>query len=139
MVGQVRSGKIVPYQTAVNVQVLLVYEGEHTLAATFKAAHYTHKLTTWAYRFGGWLLLFFAITCTSSLLQSLRKFYKLTISFQPTFFLFRLSRFSFTKPIFLVGCTRSKASSQRKPASFIINCANHNVNSVDISTSLAGW
>lgn len=69
VVGQLKNGKIVPYQTSVNVNVLLVYEGEHTLSAAFKAAHYNYKLTTWCFRFAGWLLLFFAITATSNLLH----------------------------------------------------------------------
>lgn len=48
-------------------------EGEHTLNNAFKAAHHTHRMHTWSFRFTGWLLLFFAITSTSTFLHILCK------------------------------------------------------------------
>lgn len=71
VVGMLQNGKIVPYPTTVNINVLLVFEGDLTLASALKAAHYSYKLTTWGFRFIGFVLLFFAITCTTALLQVL--------------------------------------------------------------------
>lgn len=68
-----QKGKIVPYPTSVNINVLLVFEGDLSLASALKAAHHSYKLTTWGFRFIGFVLLFFAITCTTALLQVLCK------------------------------------------------------------------
>lgn len=91
--GQVTKGKIVAYNTAVNVPVRMVLPGEHSVAAAFRTAHYSYKLNTWIVRFGAYLLLYFAVTCTSKLLHLLCKY-----------FFFRADEhFFFTKFIFLVA------------------------------------
>lgn len=58
---------MVPYVTSINTSVLILLAGRHTLDESFDAAHYERKLHAWALRCIGWILLFFAITCTSEL------------------------------------------------------------------------
>lgn len=91
VIGKLEHGKIVPFQTNVQIPVLLVMEGEHTLNDAFKAAHHTHRMHTWSFRFAGWLLLFFAITSTSTLMHILCKFY---------YFLFILNEYLFFRFFF---------------------------------------
>lgn len=70
VVGQLRGHKIVPYVSRYNVPVLLVESGEHTPERALKTAHYSLKMKTWSVRAIGWLLLFFAVTCTSSIISA---------------------------------------------------------------------
>lgn len=75
VVGKLEEGVIEPYitTTGVSQKVLLVYKGHHNLEEAFKQEHRSQRLTTWGFRFFGWMLLFFAITCTSNLFQILCK------------------------------------------------------------------
>lgn len=69
VVGKLENGKIVPYETSRKSKVLLVYRGEYSLKDAFKSEHHVQRLTTWGFRFIGWVLLFFGATCTASLLH----------------------------------------------------------------------
>lgn len=69
IVGKLDKGKIVPYQTNRMRKILLVYPGEISLTDVFKKEHHAQRLTTWGFRFIGWVLLFFGATCTASLLH----------------------------------------------------------------------
>lgn len=69
IVGQLHNGKVVPYVTSRNAKILLVYPGEISLAQVFKMEHHAQRLTTWGFRFVGWVCLFFGATCTASLLH----------------------------------------------------------------------
>lgn len=136
MIGKLENGKIVPFPTSVNVPVLIVLEGEHTIYSAIRSAHYAHKVSTWSYRFVGWLLLFFAITCLSSLLHLLRK----TIFF----FLMNNERrlcniflcFSISESSSPVNHTKSYKSSNRKFSSIFVDCIAYNINCLDISSSM---
>lgn len=70
IVGLLRDGKIVPYVSRFNVPVLLVHEGEHSPEKALKTAHYSLKMKTWMVRAIGWLLIFFAVTSTSSIISA---------------------------------------------------------------------
>lgn len=70
VVGQLRGNKIIPYVSRYDVPVLLVYDGEHTPERALKTAHYSLKMKTWAVRAIGWLLLFLAVTCTSTIISA---------------------------------------------------------------------
>lgn len=65
--GKYENSVIVPYTTSINTTVLIVLPGKHTVNDAFYAAHYERKLVAWGWRFIGWVLLFFATTCTSEL------------------------------------------------------------------------
>lgn len=54
-----------PYMTSINSTVLILLPGRHSIEDAFHAAHYERKLHSWALRFIGWVLIFFAVTCTS--------------------------------------------------------------------------
>ncbi|XP_036338296.1 transmembrane protein 43 homolog [Rhagoletis pomonella] len=69
VVGKLANNKILPYRTSRGVDVLLVYSGELGLGEVFKLEHHAQRLTTWGYRFMGWVLVFFGVTCTSTLLH----------------------------------------------------------------------
>lgn len=83
IVGKYEKGKVVPYETSFKTQVLLVYSGELTLIEAFRAEHHSQKVTTWGFRFFGWLLLFFAATCTATLLNFVFSKSQLLSSFAP--------------------------------------------------------
>ncbi|XP_037939725.1 transmembrane protein 43 homolog [Teleopsis dalmanni] len=69
IVGKLENNKIVPYKTSRGLDVLLVYSGELNLSEVFKQEHHAQRLTTWGFRFMGWVLVFFGATCTSTLLH----------------------------------------------------------------------
>lgn len=69
IVGKLVNNKIEAYKTSRGVDVLLVYSGELSLTEVFKKEHHVQRLTTWLLRFMGWVLVFFSVTCLSSLLQ----------------------------------------------------------------------
>ncbi|KAI9588626.1 transmembrane protein 43 homolog [Glossina fuscipes] len=71
IVGKLDKNKIVPYETSRGIEVLLVYPGEHSLTQVFKMEHHAQRLTAWAFRFVGWILVFFGVTCTSKLFHKL--------------------------------------------------------------------
>ena len=73
IVGKLENNKIVPYTTSKGVDILLVYAGELSLTEVFKNEHHQQRLTTWGFRFMGWVLVFFGVTCTSTLLHILCK------------------------------------------------------------------
>lgn len=70
------NNKILPYRTSRGVDILLVYNGELGLAEVFKREHHAQRLTTWGYRFMGWVLVFFGVTCTSKLLHIICKYFQ---------------------------------------------------------------
>lgn len=74
VIGKLDKGVIVPFETSLKTNVLLVFRGEMTLEEAFKAEHYQQRLTTWLIRFVGWVALFFAATCTSTLSYSICKY-----------------------------------------------------------------
>lgn len=69
IVGQYENGLIVPYETSIETNVLIILSGRHSIEDAFHAAHYERKLQSWGLRFIGWVLLFFAVTCTSELIS----------------------------------------------------------------------
>ncbi|XP_067642672.1 transmembrane protein 43 homolog [Eurosta solidaginis] len=69
IVGKLVDNKLMPYRTSRGVDVLLVYSGELSIGEVFKQEHHAQRLTTWSYRFIGWVLVFFGVTCTSTLLH----------------------------------------------------------------------
>ncbi|KAM7359043.1 transmembrane protein 43 [Cochliomyia hominivorax] len=69
IVGKLVKNKIEPYRTSRGVDILLVYPGELSLTEVFKKEHHAQRLTTWGFRFMGWVLVFFGVTCTSTLLH----------------------------------------------------------------------
>uniref|UniRef100_A0A0K8U2Q2 Transmembrane protein 43 n=2 Tax=Bactrocera latifrons TaxID=174628 RepID=A0A0K8U2Q2_BACLA len=69
VVGKLMNNKLLPYRTSRGVDILLVYNGELGLGEVFKREHHAQRLTTWGYRFMGWVLVFFGVTCTSKLLH----------------------------------------------------------------------
>lgn len=69
IVGQFENGLIVPYETSIETNVMIVLSGRHSIEDAFHAAHYERKLQSWGLRFIGWVFLFFAVTCTSELLS----------------------------------------------------------------------
>lgn len=62
-------GMVVPYETSIETHVLIILPGRHSIGDAFHAAHYERKLQSWGLRFIGWVLLFFAVTCTSELIS----------------------------------------------------------------------
>lgn len=73
--GKLVKNKIEPYRTSRGVDILLVYPGELSLTEVFKKEHHAQRLTTWGFRFMGWVLVFFGVTCTSTLLHVICKIY----------------------------------------------------------------
>lgn len=69
VIGELQNGVIVPFESRFGVPVLIVQAGEHTATGSLKAAHYALKTTTWLNRLIGALVLFLAVTCTSSLIS----------------------------------------------------------------------
>lgn len=68
VVAKSEKGLLVPYVTSINTTVLIMLPGRLTLEEAFSAAHYERKMQSWALRFIGWALMFFAVTCTSDFL-----------------------------------------------------------------------
>jgi Transmembrane protein 43 len=75
IVGKLEKNQILPYDTSVDRKVLLVFQDDLNLEDAFKKEHYAQRLTTWSFRFFGWILLFFAATCLSTVIRSARKFF----------------------------------------------------------------
>lgn len=74
IVGKLVKNKIEPYKTSRGFDILLVYPGELSLTEVFKKEHHAQRLTTWGFRFMGWILVFFSVTCTSTLLHVICKY-----------------------------------------------------------------
>lgn len=68
IVAKLENGLLVPYKSSINTSVLIMLPGRHTLDEAFHAAHYERRLHSWALRFIGWVIIFFATICTSELL-----------------------------------------------------------------------
>lgn len=81
--GKLEGGKIVPYYTSQNARILFVSAGEQTLAQSFKNEQHTLKLTTWGFRFFGWILLFLSATCMAPLTRYMFTFNRILINFAP--------------------------------------------------------
>lgn len=75
VIGQLKNGKIVKYDTSHGRSLIIVKKGPMSVEDAIKAEHYSERLTTWGFRFFGWVLLFFAATCTARLLFILSKFF----------------------------------------------------------------
>lgn len=69
IVGKFQNGKIVPHTTSQNGKVLLVFPGELNVMQAFKSEHHSQKLTTWGFRFFGWLILFFATISSAKIIN----------------------------------------------------------------------
>lgn len=78
VISKVEDSKLVPYVTSIDTRVLIVLPGSLTRDEAFAAAHYENKLHAWGLRFIGWVLLFFAVSCSSDLIT-------LTLSDLPLF------------------------------------------------------
>lgn len=87
IVGKLVKNKIVPYRTSRGLNILLVYPGKLSLIDVFKKEHHAQRLTTWGFRFMGWILVFFGVTCTSSLLHIIRKlrYIQILCTYIPTY------------------------------------------------------
>lgn len=73
IVGKLQGNKVQPYLTTRGVPVLLVYPGEISALEVFRLEYRAQVLNTWWWRFIGWLLVFFGVTCNSKLLRVIRK------------------------------------------------------------------
>lgn len=73
IVGKLQGNKLQPYLTTRGVPVLLVYPGEISALEVFRLEYRAQVLNTWWWRFVGWLLVFFGVTCNSKLLRVIRK------------------------------------------------------------------
>jgi len=72
VIGLVKTGKIVPYRSiSGKKRVLIVQKGEVKLDDAFRQEHKAQRMTTWGFRFVGFVIVFFAVTCTSHLLTIL--------------------------------------------------------------------
>ncbi|XP_034482694.1 transmembrane protein 43 homolog [Drosophila innubila] len=69
IVGRLQGNKVEPYLTTRGVPVLLVYPGEISALEVFRLEYRAQVLHTWWWRFIGWLLIFFGVTCNSKLLR----------------------------------------------------------------------
>ncbi|KAL7732558.1 hypothetical protein ACLKA6_019191 [Drosophila palustris] len=69
IVGRLQGNKVEPYVTTRGVPVLLVYPGEISALEVFRLEYRAQVLHTWWWRFIGWLLIFFGVTCNSRLLR----------------------------------------------------------------------
>ncbi|XP_023176300.2 transmembrane protein 43 homolog [Drosophila hydei] len=69
VVGRLQGNKVEPYVTSRGVHVLLVYPGEISALEVFRLEYRTQVLHTWWWRFIGWLLIFFGVSCNTKLLR----------------------------------------------------------------------
>lgn len=70
IIGKYERGFIRPFLSSnSNTKVLVILPGEHSIADAIDATHYQNKLAAWSLRFIGWVLIFFATTCLSSLIH----------------------------------------------------------------------
>ncbi|XP_034107814.1 transmembrane protein 43 homolog [Drosophila albomicans] len=69
IVGRLQGNKVEPYLTTRGVPVLLVYPGEISALEVFRLEYRAQVLHTWWWRFIGWVLIFFGVTCNSKLLR----------------------------------------------------------------------
>lgn len=74
VIGQLKNGKIGKFDTSHGRSLIIVKKGTMSVEAAIKAEHQSERITTWGFRFFGWVLLFFAATCTAHLLFIFRKF-----------------------------------------------------------------
>lgn len=73
VIGKLKEGKVVKYNTNHGRSLIIVKKGTMTVEEAIKAEHQSERLTTWGFRFFGWVLLFFAATCTARLLFIFRE------------------------------------------------------------------
>lgn len=71
VVGKLSGNKLVPYITSRGVPVLLVYPGGLSVQEVFRLEARAQVLHTWWWRFVGWLLIFFGVTCNTKILRLL--------------------------------------------------------------------
>uniref|UniRef100_A0A336LMM0 CSON013011 protein n=1 Tax=Culicoides sonorensis TaxID=179676 RepID=A0A336LMM0_CULSO len=71
VVGRLENNKIVPFKSKLGKKILILYKGEFDLHDVFDKEHRSQKLTAWGFRFIGFVLIFFAVTCTSHLLTTI--------------------------------------------------------------------
>jgi len=69
IVGKLEKNKLVPYKSSRGIDILFVHPGELSVLEVFKLEHQSQRLRTWSFRCLGWTLLFFGVTCTSTLLH----------------------------------------------------------------------
>jgi len=69
VVGELRKGKIQPFISKMKKPILLLMKGELTIDEIFLQEHYTVKKKTWQVRFFGFMLLFFGVISTETLLR----------------------------------------------------------------------
>lgn len=74
MIGKLRNGKIGKFETSHGRSLIIVKKGTMSVEDAIKAEHQSERITTWGFRFFGWVLLFFAATCTAHLLFIFGKF-----------------------------------------------------------------
>lgn len=67
------NNKIVPYRSKKNIEVLLISSGELTIDELFLREYRTQRITTWAFRFLGWVFIFSGISCTSKIFHIICK------------------------------------------------------------------
>ncbi|XP_016973177.1 transmembrane protein 43 homolog [Drosophila rhopaloa] len=71
VVGKLSGNKLVPFITSRGVPVLLVYPGGLSVQEVFRLEARAQVLHTWWWRFVGWLLIFFGVTCNTKILRLL--------------------------------------------------------------------
>ncbi|XP_050094744.1 transmembrane protein 43 homolog [Anopheles aquasalis] len=105
VVGKLEQGKIVPYESTHSRKVLLLELGEHNLHEIFRMEHHQQRLVTWGVRFAGWVMLFFAATCCTTIMEHLVRQHRLLRIFCPdaTFNFHRNATFSFSVALVIVS------------------------------------
>ncbi|CRL06300.1 CLUMA_CG019018, isoform A [Clunio marinus] len=69
IVGKLVNGKIEPYKSNLKKKIILLSKGELTIEEIFKEEHYAVRKKTWIIRLFGFVLIFFGVISTSSLLR----------------------------------------------------------------------
>ncbi|KAH8300531.1 hypothetical protein KR018_011839 [Drosophila ironensis] len=71
VVGKLEGNKVVPYVSSRGASVLLVYPGDLSVHEVFRLEARAQVLTSWWWRFIGWLLIFFGVTCNTKILREM--------------------------------------------------------------------
>lgn len=83
IIGKYEDGLVRPFVSSSNTKVLVILPGEHSIADAIDATHYQNKISAWSVRFIGWVLIFFATTCLSTLIHIAVRNNRLLCRFSP--------------------------------------------------------
>lgn len=71
IIAQQRHNRLEPYQTATGPELEMLHSGLVSATEIFARAHSQNTMLTWAIRSGGWLLMFVAFSCLTSIVTTL--------------------------------------------------------------------